>query len=140
MKRLLAFIALAGCFGTCTAQAPMDPTRPMALPTAAASAPAGAGGLPQAPAAPASAPQLQSVQTSRQGTPSALVDGQVVRIGDRIGAGAVVAIDAQGLTLRSPRGAEQRLLLASGIRKTPSSTSAEPGAAVLAAGPAKDSR
>lgn len=134
MNRLLAFVTLAGGIATCAAQAPADPTRPMALPAAAASA--SAGGLPPAAAAPASAPQLQSVQTSRQGAPSALVDGRVVRIGDRVGAGAVIAIDGQGLTLRSARGAEHRLLLAGGIRKTPSGTAAEPGAPLLA----KDSR
>ena len=136
MNRLLAFITLAGGIVTCAAQAPADPTRPLALPAAAASASAGAGGLPPAAAAPASAPQLQSVQTSRQGAPSALVDGRVVRIGDRVGAGAVIAIDGQGLTLRSPRGSEHRLLLAGGIRKTPSGTTAEPGVPLLA----KDSR
>ena len=92
-----------------------DPTRPAA--PAAAAHPAARNGATSA-AAPAW-PQLQSVQVSAQGGSSALVDGRVVRVGERIGELTVAAIDAQGILLRGPR-FEQRLALLPGVAKTAS--------------------
>jgi MSHA biogenesis protein MshK len=93
-----------------------DPTQPPGLVQPAAAAPARAGVA--AELAPAW-PQLQSVQVSAQGGSSALIDGRVVRIGERVGEMTLVAIDADGILLRGKR-YEQRLGLVPGIAKTPS--------------------
>jgi len=84
-----------------------DPTRP---PTAEARAPtvraAAVAAAASAPAAPP-APVLQSIQLRRGGEGSALVDGRLLRIGDRLGDAVVTAIDGDGLTLRGARGPER---------------------------------
>jgi hypothetical protein len=82
-----------------------DPTRP---PAAEARAPAvrAAAAAASAPAAPP-APVLQSIQLRRGGEGSALVDGRLLRIGDRLGDAVVTAIDVDGLTLRGARGHER---------------------------------
>jgi hypothetical protein len=64
-------------------------------------------------------PQLQSVQVSAQGGSSALIDGRVVHIGERLGEMTLVAIDADGILLRGKR-FDQRLGLLPGIAKTSS--------------------
>ena len=46
------------------------------------------------------------------GTPLALVDGRQVKVGDLVDGRAVLAIDAQGLLLKGPRGPERLWLLA----------------------------
>jgi len=97
-----------------------DPTRP-----AAALAVEGAASAPR-PARPASAasaaapalPQLQSVQIGTGGGASALVDGRLLQAGDSLGASRIVAIDAEGLTLRDAKGRTERLsLISSSIAK-----------------------
>ena len=96
-----------------------DPTRPAGF-TRAASTPA-ARGVGDAGAVPVPVmPKLQSLQVSVRGLSSALVDGRVVRVGDRLGETVVVTIDAQGILLRGPR-YEQRIALVPGGGKTVSS-------------------
>ena len=73
---------------------------------------------------------LQSLQVSVRGESSALVDGRVVRVGDRLGETVVVTIDTQGILLRGPR-YEQRIALVPGGGKTPS-TSADTAVASTA--------
>jgi len=72
-----------------------DPTRPagFAEPAPMSARPRLATPSPPAPA------KLMSVQVLSQGRSSALVDGRVVHIGDRLGEWTVVAIDAQGIVL-----------------------------------------
>lgn len=98
-----------------------DPTRPPEF-TRAASTPAVRGGGAGVAAAAVSAPvmpKLQSLQVSVGGGSSALVDGRVVRVGDRLGETVVVIIDGQGILLRGPR-YEQRIALIPGGGKTAS--------------------
>jgi hypothetical protein len=97
-----------------------DPTRP-----AGALAAEGAASAPRAsrPAAAASAaapaiPQLQSVQVGTEGRATALVDGRLLQAGDALGGSRVIAIDAEGLTLRDAKGRTERLaLISSSIAK-----------------------
>ena len=120
-----ATLLLAGTIG---AQELADPTRPAG--TVERGAPA-AHGVAAAPA-PRAWPQLQSVQIPAQGAASALVDGRVVRVGERIGDVTVVAIDAQGVLLRAAR-YEQRIALVPGIVKTASASTPISRTAVAAA-------
>ena len=120
-----ATLLLAGTIG---AQGLADPTRPAGtiergVPTV--------HGVAAAPA-PRAWPQLQSVQIPAQGAASALVDGRVVRVGERIGDVTVVAIDAQGVLLRAAR-YEQRIALVPGIVKTASASTPISRTAVAAA-------
>jgi len=104
-----------------------DPTRPPAalaapgglaaaslphranLDTARAIAAAARAAEPPAPAAPA---LVQAVQIAANGTALALVDGRPVKVGDQLEGRHVLAIDAQGLLLKGPRGPERLWLLA----------------------------
>lgn len=96
-----------------------DPTRPLGLAQQHTAPPARAALVTAAPppALPPALPRLQSVQVSAQGGSSALVDGRLVRVGERLGELTVVAIDAQGIVLRGAR-SDQRLALLPGIAKT----------------------
>jgi len=116
------FVGAACMLLGCTAMLPAaaqpalaDPTQPPGLvqPVAATRTRSGA-----ADAAPVW-PLLQSVQVSASGSSSALIDGRVVRVGDRLGEMSVVAIDAQGILLRGSR-YDQRLALLPGLVKTSS--------------------
>jgi len=146
LQALLLTLLLAMAVGT-GAQSLIDPTRP---PSAATNAtplsPGRSDGTSRAAsaAAPIATPQLQAIQTPREGDASAIVNGQVVRTGERVGEHTVVAIAATGITLRSARGTTQVLTLLSGVTKT-ASTSLTPDAApdtstALAAGTRKDIR
>jgi len=102
-----------------------DPTRPPGF-TRPASTPAvriGSAGVAAAAAAVSAPvrPTLQSLQVTVGGGSSALVDGRVVRVGDRLGETVVVIIDAQGILLRGPS-YEQRIALVPGGGKTASPT------------------
>jgi len=110
---------LVAAAGACPAQGLPDPTRPPPMLMGAASAPPAPARAASAPAvAPAPAPRLLSIQMPREGQPSALVDDRLLRVGDRLGDRTVTAIDAQGLSLRSPKGTVERLsLLGPGIVK-----------------------
>ena len=120
----LALLAglLTGLPAALPAQTVTDPTRPpISAPAELAErSTEAAARVPRAPAAPASAPQLQSIQLPRQGAPSALVDGRIVRVGERIGDQTVASIDAHGVLLRSARGPSLTLSLLTGVLKTPS--------------------
>jgi hypothetical protein len=117
--------ALAAAVVVCTA-APLaqgqlaDPTRPAAVaPARSAAAPDPAATRRVAPAA-SPLPRVQSVQVHADGSGSALIDGQLVQVGSRIGTWTVHAIDLEGVELRTDR-ARQRLALAGGaaIKHTP---------------------
>lgn len=132
-----------------------DPTRPPALLTG----PARPGGAVQATTAsqrttadhtrapqPASAavpqlqsPQLQSLQLPRDGSaPSALIDGRLLRIGERLGEWTVQAIERDAVWLRRGRAAPQRLALLPALNpgtppSRPADTEASPHLAATAA-------
>jgi hypothetical protein len=122
-----ALLALAPLLaGAALANPLADPTRP---PTLAAPPRPAAARPPALPATPASAtpapataaleappmPQLQGVHLPNQGPPTALVDGKLLRPGDRLagpwGERQVQAIDHQGLLLAQPGRAPLRLWL-----------------------------
>ncbi len=79
-----------------------------------------ASGASAAKATVAVAPHVESVRSGGDQPASALIDGRMVRIGDRLGDVVVTAIDDQGVTLRTGKGTARWLALAPGIRKTPS--------------------
>ena len=103
-----------------------DPTRPPAallapgglaaaslphranLDSARAIAAAARSAEPPAPATPA---QVQAVQLPAHGAALALVDGKPVKVGDVVDGRTVLAIEAQGLLLKCPRGPERLWLL-----------------------------
>lgn len=113
------------------AQPVADPTRPAAALISEPATPrlVSAPSPKPAAAAPAPLPALQSVQIPRDGAPNALLGGQVVRVGDRIGEHLVTAIDGQGVSLRGPRG-EQRLALFANVTKSASREGGTPRAAL----------
>jgi hypothetical protein len=64
------------------------------------------------PAAPVVPPRVQGLQLHADATPgraTALIDGQLVRVGDRLGNATVQDIRADGVWLRLPRGGTQWL-------------------------------
>lgn len=143
LLQALLLIILFAVAVSAGAQGMVDPTRPPGM--AAAALPARGDGTPRtAPAATSpTAPQLQAIQMPREGQASAIVDGRVVRAGERVGEHTVVAIDATGITLRAARGTTQVLPLLVGVTKTASGLA--PGAATdtstaLAAGTRKEIR
>ena len=106
-----------GISSAATAAVLNDPTRPL-LPGLTSASGGDASARANAPGAalvaetaasaqPAAEPTVQSLQIPRDGEPSALVDGQLLRVGDHVGAHAVTAIDAQGLSVRGPSGRER---------------------------------
>lgn len=106
-RAALAVLA-AFAFGMAArAEGLQDPTRP---PLALAPAVAASGVVHAAPV-PAAPLRVQSVQLRPQGGSSALVDGRLVMVGDRVGARTVAAIDAQGVQLRDAHGHVERLRL-----------------------------
>ena len=129
----LAAIGLA-CGGVGQAGPLADPTRPpSSLPATAppagqarpATGAAPAGSVPRSPspgplaaepppAPPLQALLLQSLQAPARGPAVAMVNGQLVKTGDSVAGRVVVAIDSQGLLLRSPAGDERLWLLGSG--------------------------
>jgi hypothetical protein len=111
----LPAVLLLALAGACVAAPPAlpDPTRP---PMLEAAPPGSAYGLrhplrlaahraAEAASAPAAAPLplVQSVRLARQGAATALVDGRLLRVGDRLagpwGERAITRIDEQGLLL-----------------------------------------
>ena len=102
-----------------------DPTAPPAGLTSEGEAPVraaarAASGASAAKAATVAAPHVESVRTGGDQPATALIDGRMVRIGDRMGDAVVTAIDDQGVTLRAGKGPARWLAFAPGIRKTPS--------------------
>ncbi len=121
MAGALNLVRLAGlallCLGSASlrAQSLADPTRPPAALAPAASA-ATAG--PAASAPPTREPALQALRLGPDLAPSALVDGRLLRVGDRLGALRVQAIAAEGVLLQKPEGGSQWLRLNPAVRKS----------------------
>ncbi len=94
----------------------VDPLRPPSVTAPRAlDTPARAGST----AAPRTWPTLQSVHLPARGGASAIVDGRLVRVGERIGEATLTAIDAHSIVLRTPR-YTQHIGLTPGIAKTAS--------------------
>ena len=92
----------------------LDPTRPLAggreeaaVPKVAEVLPAAAAAQAEAAAAPAAPPALQSLQVPQQGEATAIVDGQLLKVGGKLGSYEVTHIDAHGLLVRGPSGRER---------------------------------
>lgn len=103
-----------------------DPTRPpaFALPASPASSAArGAGpALAKAPEPLAPPPAvLQALQVPARGTATAVVDGRLVQAGDTVDGHLVLAIDNQGLVLRTPHGNDRLWLLGGSPKQAPGS-------------------
>jgi len=118
---LLATIASLAGLANHALAAMNDPTRPPALALAiAAAASAPAGSAARAPAsAPAAAapPVLQAVQLPAHGAATAMIDGQLVKLGDSVGERTVASIERDTVVLRGPNGSGERLRLLSGSVK-----------------------
>jgi hypothetical protein len=118
-----------------------DPTRPAAAllgepaDTRPAKAPRSAAPAASAPAATA-APRLQSVQLGAAGAASALLDGRLVHVGDRVGDKTITTIDRHGLTLS---GGQRLPLLTSAITQA-ASRAAPPATDTLATGTPQDDK
>lgn len=125
----LGTLGLGGQPATATAQATLpDPTRPPSavLAATAATGTTAPGGRPvtepAAPPPPPPPPVLQAVQLPAQGLASALIDGQLVRVGDTVGERFTLAvIDARGVVLRGPAGALRLRLLHADGKQAPGS-------------------
>lgn len=99
MWRCVLFAGLAlGCVQLAQAQQLNDPTRP----PAALWAPAASEAAPRTPAR----PQLQSVLISNGGRRVAVIDGQVVRQGGKVGGAVVVEIRDTTVVLRHGKSLE----------------------------------
>lgn len=145
---LLGAVLSLGWSEPVSAQAGLaDPTRPPAL----LAGPARPGGTVQATTASQrttadhtrapqlQSPQLQSLQLPRDGgAPSALIDGRLLRIGERLGEWTVQAIESDAVWLRRGRAAPQRLALLPALNpgtppSRPADTEAPPHLAATAA-------
>lgn len=105
-----------------------DPTRPPAALTAPA---------PDAPAAEAAAAGLQSVIMRKNGKPAALINGEVVELGDKLGEAKLVKITEDAVVLRGPQGeetlrltpaAEKKIGVGATVKKSASGASRKEGA------------
>lgn len=73
-------------------------------------------------------PRLQGLLRPRDGQASALIDGLVLRRGDRLGEWIVQEIGSDSVLLRHPRGANQRLALLPALNSDAApATPGEPG-------------
>ena len=83
-------------------------------------------------AAPAAAPLpvLQGLHQPAHGGPTAMIDGRLLQVGERIGERTVIGIDHQGVTLRGPDGTA-RLRLPGLAGQRPPADRATSAAAVL---------
>jgi MSHA biogenesis protein MshK len=105
---------------------------PMAAAPAAQPASTAASGA-SAPEPAKRMPRLTSVRLSADLGNLALLDGRMVRVGDRVGDSTVVSIDDDGVVLRGPKGL-QRLSL------TPTVSKRWPGKESPASGGGKETR
>jgi MSHA biogenesis protein MshK len=133
-KLLAAACALAAgaCLAATTEPPLADPTRPPD-PITAVTATTGAA---SAVAAPTVWPRLQSVRLSASGGDSALIDGRMVRVGERVGTTTLVAIGTQSVLLRGP-GFSQQIALLPGTFKTASTTAPPTHVPAATTGPAR---
>jgi MSHA biogenesis protein MshK len=108
MKRFV-FILLASAAGAVAAQSLPDPTRP---PGAAHGAPGGPvqGGNP-----------LQSVIIPARGKPSAVINGEQVQVGGKVGEAQVVRITEAEVVLKGPEGV-QTLRMTPDVEKRPAAS------------------
>lgn len=84
-----------------TAEPMADPTRPPAAWSPALLRPAGpAASQPAASRVAAVMPALQAVLRPAQGTPTALIDGRVLKVGETLGEWTLVAIQPDAVQLR----------------------------------------
>ena len=116
-----------GCLSPAWSQPLSDPSRP---PKAWVAAPAKGAGTPAA-AEPERPPQLQSLLIGPSGK-YAIIDGQLVGVGDTFKDARVVAVTPAGVVLSSERG-EQTLSLFPNVEKR----STRPAAASSGSTPAK---
>ena len=91
------------------ARSPADAAAQTAARQAAAAAAAAAAATPPLP--PLSGVVLQSVQSPARGPALALINGQLVKIGDPVAGRLIVGIDAQGVVLQGTAGQERLWLL-----------------------------
>ncbi len=96
-----------------------DPTRPPAALLAPAS---------DAPAAEAAASGLQSVILRRQGKPAALINGEVVELGGKVGEARLVKIAEDAVVLRGPQGEETLRLTPAAEKKVGAGGTVKKGA------------
>lgn len=120
MKNTRNFLAIAAACGLVAlsagarGQALSDPTRPPAA-FGAASADSGSEGS-----------SLQSIIRSNRGKPGAIINGEYVLLGGRVGDARLVKIGEDSVTLKSPTGTET-LTLTTGVEKTPAGGAREDG-------------
>lgn len=112
-SRVMRFAVLAtSCVMACALPAMAadmtDPTRP----------PTGFSEQPRAAEAPQAAPLLVSSVFLMGKKSYAILDGQVVRVGDRLESGRIGKIDESGVWLQTPTGPIQLKLLPD-VKKTP---------------------
>lgn len=116
--RLLAIACMSWlgvCHGAIAADPLLaDPTRPPDPVRAVA-----AGQTASAVPGPTVWPHLQSVRLSATGGSSAVIDGRIVRVGDRVGETTLMAIGPQSIVLRGV-GFSQQVALLPGTFKTAS--------------------
>lgn len=78
-----------------------DPTRPTGtLPAGTPTAEGSEGGW-----------RLQSVLSPRGGRPTAIINGQVVRLGDKVGEARLVRLNEKEAVLKGPKGVERLALV-----------------------------
>lgn len=138
LARAAAAIAGAALLQGANAAPPAGPLADPTRPPAALSAPGGlaAAALPhqanrdtaraiaaaqraaEPPAAPPAPLLVQAVQLPTSGAAVALVDGRPVKVGEQVDSRTVLAIDAQGLLVKGPRGPERLWLLGSTAKQT----------------------
>lgn len=86
-----------------------DPTRP---PLAIESSPAIAGSPPPA------ASGLQSVILRKKGQPAALINGEIVELGAKVGESRLVKVSEDAVVLKGPAGDETLRLMPSAEKRT----------------------
>lgn len=109
------------------------------LPPTASTQPLAAAAPPATPAsrpAPPEKPRVQALHLPREGEPSALVDGRIVKVGDRVGALTISEIDADGLVLRGGKGSERLHLIPPETRRPPAEAARETPEATPTGAPA----
>lgn len=103
--------AFSAMFGTAyAADSLIDPTRPPA-----------AFGSPGAVDSGSEGPSLQSIIRSNRGKPGAIINGEYVSLGGRVGESRLIKIGEDSVTLKSPTGTET-LTLFNGVEKTPAAS------------------
>jgi MSHA biogenesis protein MshK len=107
LKRALLSCLVAG--STAAAAQLADPTRP---PLAAEPAAAMAGARPSV------ASGLQSVILRKKGKPAALINGEIVELGGKVGESRLVKVSEDAVVLKGPAGVETLRLMPSAEKRT----------------------